>query len=103
MDQNFLALKTSSREVLTELATLSFSALKNNDKVGLILFTDEIEQHIPPKKGRFHILRIIRELLEFKRKAKTDINRALEFFLGIKEKSNNFLMSDFISSDYEKL
>ena len=52
------------REILTEIAaTLSFSALKNNDKVGLILFTDEIELYIPPKKGRFHILRIIRELL----------------------------------------
>ena len=59
------------REVLTEIAaTLSFSALKNNDKVGLILFTDEIELFIPPKKGRFHILRIIRELLEFKPKSK---------------------------------
>ena len=93
------------REVLTEIAaTLSFSALKNNDKVGLILFTDEIELFIPPKKGRFHILRIIRELLEFKPKSKkTDINKALEFFSGVlKKKAIAFLMSDFISSDYEK-
>ena len=93
------------REILTEIAaTLSFSALKNNDKVGLILFTDEIELFIPPKKGRFHILRIIRELLEFKPKSKkTDINKALEFFSGVlKKKAIAFLMSDFISSDYEK-
>ena len=93
------------REVLTEIAaTLSFSSLKKNDKVGLILFTDEIELFIPPKKGRFHILRIIRELLEFKPKSKkTDINKALEFFSGVlKKKAIAFLMSDFISSDYEK-
>ena len=92
-------------EYVTELAaTLAFSATKNNDKVGLILFTDEIELYIPPKKGRFHILRIIRELLEFKSKSKkTDINRALEFFSGVlKKKAIAFLMSDFISSDYEK-
>ena len=93
------------REVLTEIAaTLSFSAMKNNDKVGLILFTDIIELYIPPKKGRFHVLRIIRELLEFNpRSKKTDISRALEFFSGIlKKKAIAFLMSDFISSDYEK-
>ena len=93
------------REILTEIAaTLSFSALKNNDKVGLILFTDEIELYIPPKKGRFHILRIIRELLEFKpRSKKTNISKALEFFSGVlKKKAIAFLMSDFISSDYEK-
>lgn len=73
------------REVLTEIAaTLSFSALQNNDKVGLLLFSDQVELFIPPKKGKTHVLRIIRELLEFQPKSKkTDINTALEFLFGI--------------------
>jgi len=93
------------REELTEIAaTLSFSALQNNDKVGLILFSDEVELFIPPKKGRLHILRIIRELLEFKPKSKkTSIGKALEFLSGVvKKKAIVFLMSDFIDSGYEK-
>ena len=93
------------REVLTEIAaTLSFSALQNNDKVGLLLFSDQVELFIPPKKGKTHVLRIIRELLEFQPKSKkTDINTALEFLFGIlKKKAIVFLLSDFMDQKYEK-
>ena len=92
------------REILTEIsATLAFSALQNNDKVGLLLFSDQVELFTPPKKGRFHILRIIRELLEFQPKnKKTSINAALEFLSGIlKKKAIVFLLSDFIDQNYE--
>ncbi|MBL6669433.1 MAG: DUF58 domain-containing protein [Flavobacteriaceae bacterium] len=92
------------REILTEIsATLAFSALQNNDKVGLLLFSDQVELFIPPKKGRFHILRIIRELLEFQpQNKKTSINAALEFLSGIlKKKAIVFLLSDFIDQNYE--
>ena len=90
-------------EYVTELAaTLAFSATKNNDKVGLILFTDNVELYIPPKKGKSHVLRIIRELLEFKSESKkTDINIPLEFVSNIlKNRSIAFIISDFISKDY---
>ena len=93
------------REELTEIAaTLSFSAMQNNDKVGLILFSDQVELFIPPKKGRSHVLRIIRELLEYEPKSrKTNISNGLEFLLGVmKKKAIVFLMSDFIDSEYEK-
>jgi uncharacterized protein (DUF58 family) len=93
------------REVLTEIAaTLSFSALQNNDKVGLLLFSDQVELFIPPKKGRTHVLRIIRELLEFQPKGrKTNIRVALEFLSGIlKKKAIVFLLSDFMDDSYEK-
>ena len=93
------------REVLTEIAaTLSFSALQNNDKVGLVLFSDQVELFIPPKKGRTHVLRIIRELLEYQPKSKqTDIRVALEFLSGIlKKKAIVFLLSDFMDDSYEK-
>ena len=90
-------------EYVTELAaTLAFSATKNNDKVGLILFTDNVELYIPPKKGKSHVLRIIRELLEFKSESKkTDINIPLKFVSNIlKNRSITFIISDFISKDY---
>lgn len=93
------------RDVLTEIAaTLSFSALQNNDKVGLLLFSDQVELFIPPKKGRSHILRIIRELLEFEPKSKaTDISNALAFLSGIlKKKAIVFLLSDFMDQGYDK-
>ena len=79
------------RDVLTEIAaTLSFSALQNNDKVGLLLFSDQVELFIPPKKGRSHILRIIRELLEFEPQNKgTDISAALAFLSGILKKESH--------------
>ena len=90
-------------EYVTELAaTLAFSATKNNDKVGLILFSDIVELYIPPKKGKSHVLRIIRDLLEFKSKSKrTDINIPLKFVSNIlKNRSIAFIISDFISEDY---
>ena len=92
------------RELITEIsATLSFSALQNNDKVGVILFSDQIELFIPPKKGKSHILRIIRELIEFKPNSKrTSISTALSFLMRvIKKKSIVFILSDFIDIDYE--
>tara|TARA_B100000963_G_C22614833_1_gene666762 strand:- start:461 stop:1324 length:864 start_codon:yes stop_codon:yes gene_type:complete len=90
-------------DYVTELAaTLAFSATKNNDKVGLILFSDIVELYVPPKKGKSHVLRIIRELLEFKPlKTKTDINIPIKFVSNIlKNRSIAFIISDFISKDY---
>ena len=91
-------------EWMAELsAVLGFSALQNNDKVGLILFTDQIEMYIPPQKGRQHLLRIIRELLYFTPKSKqTNINVPLEYLTNvIKKKCIAFVMSDFISTPFE--
>lgn len=91
------------KEIITEIsATLAFSALQNNDKVGLILFSDEVELFIPPKKGKSHVLRIIRELLEFHPKSrKTDISGALKFLTNVmKKKAIVFVLSDFIAEDY---
>ena len=92
-------------ETAAELgALLAFSAIKNNDKVGLIIFTDEIEIFVPPKKGRAHVLRIIREILYFKPKGKgTNIAAALEYFNKvIRRKSVVFLVSDFLSEGFTK-
>ncbi|WP_281541647.1 DUF58 domain-containing protein [Maribacter aestuarii] len=92
-------------EIVTEIsATLAFSALQNNDKVGLILFSDQVELFIPPKKGKTHVLRIIRELLEFKPQSnKTDIAEALKYLTNVmKKKAIVFVLSDFIASDYER-
>lgn len=92
-------------EIVTEIAaTLAFSATQNNDKIGLILFSDEIELYIPPKKGRSHVLRIIRELLEFQPKSKsTDIAQALKFLSNVmKKKAIVFVLSDFIADDYKQ-
>ena len=91
------------RETLTEIAaTLAFSATQNNDKVGLILFTDDIELFIPPKKGKSHVLRIIRELLEFQPKSnKTNVSQALKYLTNIqKKKAIVFVLSDFVADDY---
>tara|TARA_B100000768_G_C11214917_1_gene347717 strand:- start:159 stop:1028 length:870 start_codon:yes stop_codon:yes gene_type:complete len=93
------------KETVTEIAaTLAFSATQNNDKVGLILFSDEIELFIPPKKGKSHVLRIIRELIEFKPKSKkTSIGTALKFLSSvIKKRAIVFVLSDFMDDDYEK-
>ncbi|HLU50888.1 MAG TPA: DUF58 domain-containing protein [Flavobacteriaceae bacterium] len=93
-------------EIVTEIAaTLAFSALQNNDKIGLVLFTDQVELYIPPKKGKSHVLRIIRELLEFTPKSKkTNISQALEFLANVtKKKAISFLISDFITDEnYDK-
>ena len=94
----------SKREFIAEIgAVLAFSATQNNDKIGAILFSDKIELYIPPKKGRKHILRIIRELIEFKpTSTKTNISEVLQNFNNlIKKKSIAFLISDFINKDYE--
>ena len=92
------------KEVLTEIsATLAFSALQNNDKVGLILFSSEVELYIPPKKGKSHVLRIIRELLEFSPKNQgTHVAGALKFLTNVmKKKAIVFVLSDFIADDYD--
>lgn len=92
------------RELITEAcATIAFSAIKNNDKVGLLLFTDRVEKFIPPKKGRSHILRIIRELIEFAPQgAGTDIAGALRFLNSvIKKRAIAFLVSDLLADRYE--
>ena len=91
-------------EIVTEIAaTLAFSATQNNDKIGLILFSDVVELYIPPKKGRYHVLRIIRELIEFHPKSKkTNISEALKFLSNVmKKKAIVFLLSDFITEDYQ--
>lgn len=93
------------KEIITEIsATLAFSAMQNNDKVGLVLFSDEVELYIPPKKGKSHVLRIIRELLEFKPKSnKTNIAEALKYLTNVmKKKAIVFVLSDFIDDDYKK-
>ncbi len=93
------------REVAAELsAVLAFSAIKNNDKVGLIIFSDRIEKFIPPRKGKSHVLRVIREILFYRpRDATTNINEALQFLSRvIKRKSTVFLISDFLAEDFKK-
>ncbi|MFT5750986.1 MAG: hypothetical protein ACI86L_000486, partial [Dokdonia sp.] len=97
--------KQFKNEIVTEIAaTLAFSAMQNNDKIGLILFTDEIELFIPPKKGKSHVLRIIRELLEFAPKSKnTDIAQAIKFLSNVmKKKAIVFVLSDFMADGYEQ-
>ncbi len=92
------------REVVTEIAaTLAFSAIQNNDKVGLLLFTDTIELFIPPKKGKSHVLRIIRELIEFKPvNKKTNITQALQYLSSVmKKKAIVFVLSDFMDANYD--
>src|SRR5213079_1953335 len=91
----------SKRELAAEIASvLAFSAIRNNDKVGLILFTDEVEKFIPPRKGRRHVLRVIREVLFFEPKRRgTDLNGALEFLLRVTpHKAIAVIISDFIGS-----
>lgn len=90
-------------EIITEIAAvLAFSAIHNNDKVGVIFFSDIIEKFITPKKGANHILRIIRELIDFKRVSnKTNITEALKYFTNVqKKKCTAFILSDFIDTDF---
>jgi uncharacterized protein (DUF58 family) len=101
--ENFGTRKQLKEDMITELcAVLAFSGLQNNDKIGVIFFTDIIEKFIPPKKGKSHILRIIRELLEFEPKnRKTDITQALRYFTNvIKKRSIAFMISDFMDGDF---
>ncbi|MDA0813166.1 MAG: DUF58 domain-containing protein [Verrucomicrobia bacterium] len=92
-------------EVAAEIcALLAFSAIKNNDKVGLVVFTDEVELYVPPAKGTSHVLRLIRNLLEFKpRQARTNISGAIDFLAKVTNKrSVVFLVSDFLEADCER-
>ena len=102
---NFGTVSQTKRDMLTEIAaTLAFSAMQNNDKIGVIFFSDRIEKFIPPKKGRKHILRIIRELLDFHPQSKmTDVGQAVEYLMQvIRRKCTAFLLSDFIDrKDYQ--
>ena len=104
--ENFGTKNQLKSEIVTEIAaTMAFSATQNNDKIGLILFSDDIELYIPPKKGKSHVLRIIRELIEFQPKSrKTDLSQALKFLSATqKKKAIVFLISDFmVDDDYEK-
>ena len=93
------------KDIVTEIAaTMAFSATQNNDKIGLILFSDQIELYIPPKKGRSHVLRIIRELIEFHPQSnKTDLSQALKFLSSTqKKKAIVFVISDFMSDGYDQ-
>src|SRR6201991_2552260 len=101
---NFGTQNQQKQDLAAELcAVLAFSAIQNNDKVGVIFFSDKIENFIPPKKGRSHILMIIRELIDFKPENKgTDVAVALRYFTSaIKKKCTAFIISDFISGTFE--
>ena len=101
---NFFSKSKSKKEIAAEIsAIIAFTASLNNDKVGLLIFTDRVERFIPPKKGRTHILRIIREILEFKPKGKgTSIDDGLVYLNKvIKKKAILFLLSDFIDQDFQ--
>ena len=90
--------KQTKRDMVTEIAaTLAFSAIQNNDKIGVIFFSDKIEKYIPPKKGRKHILYIIREMLDFEPESKrTDVKQAIEFLSSVqKRRTTAFILSDF--------
>jgi uncharacterized protein (DUF58 family) len=102
--ENFGTVNQQKQDLATELcAVLAFSAIQNNDKVGVLFFSDKIEKFIPPKKGRSHILMIIRELIDFVPENKgTDVAMALKYFTSaIKKKCTAFIISDFMSPDFE--
>jgi len=102
--ESFGTTQQFKKDIITEIsATLAFSAIQNNDKVGLLLFSDEIELFIPPKKGKTHVLRIIRELIEFHPQSKrTDIRHALRYLSNVmKKKAIVFVLSDFMDDDYD--
>ena len=99
---NFGTVHQTKREMVTEIAaTMAFSAIQNNDKIGVIFFSDHIEKYIPPKKGRHHILYIIRELLDFKPKsARTDIGMVVSYLTRMmKRRATVFLLSDFYTQE----
>ncbi|MCB0819582.1 MAG: DUF58 domain-containing protein [Bacteroidetes bacterium] len=91
-------------ELVTEVcAVLAFSAMQNNDKIGVVFFSDQIEKYIPPKKGKSHVLRIISELIEFRpQRPGTDVGQALKFLTNvIRKRCTAFILSDFFTSDFE--
>ncbi|HOK36277.1 MAG TPA: DUF58 domain-containing protein [Paludibacteraceae bacterium] len=100
----FGSISRMKKDIITEIAaTLAFSTIQNHDKIGVIFFSDKIEKFIPPKKGRKHVLYIIRELVDFEPESnKTNIAAALRYFTNaIKKRSTAFLISDFIAEDFE--
>jgi uncharacterized protein (DUF58 family) len=102
---NFGSIRESKRELAAEVAAvLAFSAIHNNDKVGLLLFSDQVELFIPPKKGRLHILRLIREMLYFQPKGRgTDLSGALEYLNKVvSRRAVVFLISDFLARDFTR-
>ena len=102
---NFGSIRESKRELAAEVAAvLAFSAIHNNDKVGLLLFSDRVELFIPPKKGRMHILRLIREMLYFEPKGRgTDLSGALEYLNKvISRRAVLFVISDFLTADFSR-
>ena len=102
--RNFGSVSMLKKNVITEIsAVLSFSAIYNNDKIGVIFFSDRIEKYIPPQKGKKHILHIIRELIEFKPESqKTDLSEPLKFLSNvIKKRCTAFIISDYMSPDFE--
>jgi len=102
--KNFGTQSQYKTDLMTEIAAvLSFSAIKNNDKIGVIMFSDKVEKFIPPQKGRKHILRIIQELLNFEPQSrKTNISAALEYLTSaIKKRCIAFIVSDFIDKDFK--
>lgn len=102
---NFGTQKNFKKDIISEIAAvLSFSAIQNNDKVGVIMFSDIIEKFIPPQKGSSHILRIVRELINFKPKnTETNISEALKYFTNIiKKRCTAFIISDFLDNNFEQ-
>ena len=103
--ESFGSVRQMKTEIAAELAALlSFAAIKNNDKVGLIMFTDQIEKYVPPRKGRTHILRLIREILAFEPESSgTDIQKAVEYLLNVqRRRSVVFLLSDFWDHSFKR-
>jgi len=103
--RNFGTVSMLRKNVITEIsAVLSFSAIQNNDKIGVIFFSDKVEKFIPPKKGRKHILHIIRELIEFRPESElTDLTEPLKFLTNaIKKRCTAFILSDFLCADFEE-
>jgi len=101
----FGTVQRQKSELITELAAvLSFSAIANNDKVGVIFFSNRVEKFIPPNKGRSHILRIIRELVDYKpQEVQTNISESLRYLTNaIKKKCTCFIISDFVNDDFEQ-
>ncbi|MGE4232219.1 MAG: DUF58 domain-containing protein [Bacteriovoracia bacterium] len=96
--------KTKAEVLIETCALLTFAAIQNNDRVGLILFSDQIEKHIPPKKGRTHAMRLVTEILTYQPKSKgTNIGKALDYYADVnKHPAVVFVASDFYDQDYEK-
>lgn len=103
--RNFGTIRQTKKDMMTEIAAiLAFSTIQNNDKIGVIFFSNKIEKFIPPQKGRKHVLHIIRELIDFQpQNNRTDIAKALKYFTNaIKKSSTAFVISDFMDENFER-